>query len=88
MHTASLITADVFVDGSGASALVAVGPHRFACSLAAGVTIRLVQNKAQSNTAPLRARQAAAALFQSAVVAHLTPDYLARHRAIYGAENG
>lgn len=81
---ASLVNADVFVDGSGASALVRVNGHLFACSFAASRSVvRLVQNRAQSNRCSKRVQRAAEALFASEVVDHLTPAYLAKHAELY-----
>lgn len=86
---ATLVTADVFVDGSGASALVRVGGALFACSasdLAKPSEIRLCQNRAQTNRASKAAWRAAERLFRTEVTDHFTPAYLARNAALYAAE--
>jgi hypothetical protein len=76
-------TAQVFVDGSGANALIRHDGVLFACSFAAGVRISIVQNKAHSISVRKGTLDKVEAAFREVVVDHLDAAYLAKNAEMY-----
>lgn len=77
---------EMFTDCSGATMLVSVGGYRFSCVMGSAdkVTVTpLMSRGANASNAQVRAGRHAEAVFTRDVMAHLTPDYLARNRAMY-----